>query len=112
MYLVQSHSLANNHTQEYDKERIKGKSGKPNQRTAAGRILIGNDCEYIKLNSVAANDGCTNGECIDIYADATFNDDNLREQVCNTAKAICEEAVPHPQWPGHTWVCEEGEEVF
>merc|ERR1711892_798046 len=31
------------------------------QRTATGRVLKGNDCEYIKLGSITANDGCTDG---------------------------------------------------
>merc|ERR1712106_509736 len=31
------------------------------QRTATGRVLKGNDREYIKLGSITANDGCTNG---------------------------------------------------
>merc|ERR1711892_770752 len=31
------------------------------QRTATGRVLKGNDCEYIKLGSITDNDGCTDG---------------------------------------------------
>ena len=31
------------------------------QRSASGRVIKGNDCEYIKLNSITANSGCTDG---------------------------------------------------
>lgn len=43
-----------------EEERVE-KSVEPKQRSASGRVLTGNNCEYIKLCSVTANDGCTDG---------------------------------------------------
>jgi len=33
----------------------------PALRSITGRLITGNTCEYIKLGSITANDGCTNG---------------------------------------------------
>ena len=38
------------------------KTAEPEQRAATGRVITGKDCEYIKLCSITANSGCTNGE--------------------------------------------------
>jgi hypothetical protein len=114
MYQVKDHSLdnaTNNHMQENDEEEIVEKAVKSRQRSATERVLTGHDCEYIKLNAVTSNDGCTDGDCRYLAEDATDNADNLREQVCDTAGEGGKEAVPHPEWPGHSWVCEEREEV-
>ena len=48
-----------NHVQEYEEVEIVVKSVEPSQRSASGRVYTGNDCEYIKLGSITANDGCT-----------------------------------------------------
>ena len=44
-----------------EEERIEN-SVEPKQRPASGRVFTGNDCEYIRLTSLSANDGCTDGE--------------------------------------------------
>ena len=38
------------------------KSVEPKQRSASGRVFTGNDCEYVKMSSVTANEGCLDGE--------------------------------------------------
>ena len=99
-----------NHVQEYEEVEIMVKSVEPEQRSASGRVLTGNDCEYIKLGSITANDGCTDGEDRDLDEDDT-DDDDFREQVCDKAGDRSEEAVPHPEWRSYPWVCDQGEEV-
>ena len=99
-----------NHVQEYEEVEIMEKSVEPEQRSATGRVLTGNDCEYIKLNSITANDGCTDGEDRDLDEDDT-DDDDFREQVCDKAGDRSEEAVPDPEWRSYPWVCDQGEEV-
>ena len=37
----------------------------PAQRSITGRLITGNTCEYIKLGSIIANDGCIDGEDLD-----------------------------------------------
>ena len=44
-----------------EEERAK-KFVEPKQRSASGRVFTGNDCEYIRLSSVTANEGCLDGE--------------------------------------------------
>ena len=86
-----------NHVQEYEEVEIMVKSVEPAQRSATGRVFTGNDCEYIKINSITANDGCTDGEDSDLDEDDT-DDDDFREQVCDKAGDRSEEAVPDPEW--------------
>ena len=38
------------------------KSVEPKQRSAPGRVFTGNECEYIRLCSVTANEDCPDGE--------------------------------------------------
>ena len=99
-----------NHVQEYEEVEIVEKSVEPEQRSATGRVYTGNDCEYIKLGSITANDGCTNGEDKDLE-DTDDDDDDFREQVCDKAGDRSEEAVPDPEWRSYPWVCDQGEEV-
>ena len=83
------------HIQEYEEVEIMERSATAYQRTATGRVLKGNDCEYIKLGSITANDGCTDGKDKDNTEHGT-DSDNFREQVCDKAGVRSEEAVPHP----------------
>ena len=99
-----------NHVQEYEEVEIVVKSVEPSQRSASGRVYTGNDCEYIKLGSITANDGCTDGEDRDVDEDDT-DDDDFREQVCDKAGDRSEEAVPDPEWRSYPWICDQGEEV-
>ena len=49
--------------QEYDDiVEILENDSEPEQRTIQGRLFTGSTCEYIKLGSITANDGCTDGE--------------------------------------------------
>lgn len=59
----EEHSLeaADNNMQEYPEEGLVERSVEPRQSSATGRVVIGKDCEYIKLNSITANDGCNDG---------------------------------------------------
>ena len=68
-----------------------------NERIATGRVLTGNDCEYIKLASVTANDGCTDGIDEDV-SHYEIHVDNFRIQVCDQAGFRSEETIPHPEW--------------
>ena len=86
------------------------KSTQLKQRTATGRVYTGNDCEYIKLCSVTANSGCDNGRDKYVFENS-FDDDQFRGQVCDQTGERGEKAVPHPQWWGGVWVCDQGEEV-
>ena len=54
------------------------------KRTVEGRVFTGKDCEYIKLCSITANDGCTDGEDKDDDGNDTIND-TFRKQVCDQA---------------------------
>ena len=47
--------------QEYEVVEIMEKPVEPKQRSATGRVFIGNDCEYLRLNSITWFDRCTNG---------------------------------------------------
>ena len=38
------------------------KSVEPKQRSVSGRVFTGNDCEFIKISCVTANEGCIDGE--------------------------------------------------
>ena len=49
----------------------------PEKRTIEGRVYTGNDCEYIKLCSITANAGCTDGE----YKDDDGNDTDLDDEI-------------------------------
>ena len=80
------------------------------QRTATGRVLKGNDCEYIKLGSITDNDGCTDGKDKELIDDDT-NHGDFREQVCDKAGDRSQEAVSDPEWGGHPWVCNQREEI-
>ena len=46
--------------------RVDGKNLMPEderaEKYASGRVFTGNDCEYIKISCVIANDGCLDGE--------------------------------------------------
>ena len=48
--------------QEYQEVQIMEKSVEPKQRTVTGRVLTGNDCEFIKLCSLTVNDDCLDSE--------------------------------------------------
>ena len=48
--------------EEYDEVEIVEEIAEPEQRAATGRVITGKDCEYIKLCSITAKSGCTNGE--------------------------------------------------
>ena len=48
--------------QEYEEEEEEILEKSDKQLSATGRVLTGNDCEYIKLCSVTANEDCNDGE--------------------------------------------------
>merc|ERR1712123_151185 len=47
--------------EEYEEVEIMERLPTPYLRTATGRVIKGSDCEYIKLGSITANTGCTDG---------------------------------------------------
>ena len=48
--------------QEDQEVEIVEKSVEPKQRSVSGRVFTGNDCEFIKISCVTANEGCIDGE--------------------------------------------------
>ena len=97
--------------EEYDEVEIVEETAEPEQRAATGRVITGKDCEYIKLCSITANSGCTNGEDEDNDQNTKEEDDDFREQVCDKARRRGEKAVSDSEWWGNLGVCQEGEEV-
>ena len=97
-------------TQEFEEIEIVEKTHEPEQRSVSGRVIKGNDCEYIKLCSITSNDGCTDGKDKDLACNNT-DDDDFREQVCDKAGDRSEEAVSDSEWRSYPWVCHQGEEV-
>merc|ERR1712123_138537 len=47
--------------EEYEEVEIMERLPTPYLRTATGRVIKGSDCEYIKIGSITANTGCTDG---------------------------------------------------
>merc|ERR1711892_359628 len=47
--------------EEYEEVEIMERLPTPYLRTATGRVIKGGDCEYIKIGSITANTGCTDG---------------------------------------------------
>merc|ERR1711892_681566 len=47
--------------EEYEEVEIMERLPSPYLRTATGRVIKGSDCEYIKIGSITANTGCTDG---------------------------------------------------
>merc|ERR1711892_211958 len=47
--------------EEYEEVEIVDRLPSPYLRTATGRVIKGSDCEYIKIGSITANTGCTDG---------------------------------------------------
>ena len=104
-------SIDDEHTlQEYDEVEIVENTVEHEQRAATGRVITGKDCEYIKLCSITANSGCTNGEDEDTE-NINEEDDDFREQVCDKASGRGEKAVSDSEWRGNLGVCQKGEEV-
>ena len=60
--LYEGRDILYNHVQEYGEGDIVEISDEPKQRAATGRVLTGDDCEFIKLCSLTANDDCIDGE--------------------------------------------------
>ena len=54
--------LDDKYLQEYEEVEIMERLPTPYLRTATGRVIKGSDCEYIKIGSITANTGCTDGK--------------------------------------------------
>ena len=62
--VCKSHNILDDFTdnvQEYEEVEIMEKPVEPKQRSATGRVFIGNDCEYLRLISITWFDRCTDG---------------------------------------------------
>ena len=55
-------TLDDKYLQEYEEVEIMERLPSPYLRTATGRVIKGSDCEYIKIGSITANTGCTDGK--------------------------------------------------